>query len=73
MDILDFLENMGFGLGTVMVLVIFLFLITSAGTLIPGLLMGFGHLMYLLIIILLVGAAIYFIGRFAKDFVKKMR
>lgn len=71
MDFLDFFENMGWGLSIVIVLIIFLFLITVIRSIIPGLLMHLGGLLYLFIIIIVLGAVIYFIGKFAKDFIKK--
>jgi hypothetical protein len=71
MDVLDFFENMGWGLGIVIVIAIFMVLIIILGTIIPVLLMGLGQLLFFVIIILVVGAVIYFIGKFAKDFLKK--
>lgn len=70
MDILDFFENMGWGLIIVVVIVIFLFLIMFLARLIPTLLMGLGGFFMLFTMIILIGAVIYFIGKFAKCFVK---
>ena len=70
MDFIDFFENMGFGVGIIVIIFIILLLIMFIVRLIPALLMGFGSLLFTLIIIVAVGAVIYFIGKFAKDFIK---
>jgi hypothetical protein len=69
MVFLDFFENMSLGL-TIIMLSVFILLIIFVGNLISVFLMGFGRLLYLLVPIILVGAIIYFIGKFAKDFIK---
>ena len=71
MDFLDLFENMGLGLTIVVILVVFIFLISVVGRLIPALIMGLGGLVYLFIIVLIFGIIIYFIGKFAKDLIKK--
>ena len=71
MDFLDFFENMGFGVGIIIMIFIILVVGMFLIRLIPALLMGFGSLLFILIIIVEVGAVIYFIGKFAKDFIKK--
>lgn len=71
MDFLDFFENMGLGLTIIIVIIVFFALIMFLGRVIPVLLMGLGGLFMLVIFIILIGAVIYFIGRFAKDFIKK--
>ena len=71
MDFLDFFENMGLGLGIVVVLIVVVFLILLMSALIPALLVRLAGLLYIIIILLAVGAIIYFIGKFAKDFIKK--
>ena len=70
MDFIDFFENMGFGVSIIVIIFIMLLLIMFIVRLIPALLMGFGSLLFPLIIIVTVGAVIYFIGKFAKDFIK---
>ena len=52
-------------------IVVFIFLISVVGRLIPALIMGLGGLVYLFIIVLIFGIIIYFIGKFAKDLIKK--
>ena len=71
MDILDFLESMGLGLTIVVGVIIFLFLITILRMLIPALLRGLGGLFSVIVIIILIGILIYFIGKFSKGFIKK--
>lgn len=71
MDILDFLENMGFGAGIVIIVAAVLFLMALIGAILPGLLASMGAIIIALIMILIIGAIIYFIGKFAKDFIKK--
>jgi len=71
MDILDFLESMGLGLTIVVGMIIFLFLITILRMLIPALLRGLGGLFSVIVIIILIGIIIYFIGKFSKGFIKK--
>ena len=71
MDFLDFFENMGFGVGIIIMIFVILIVVMFLIRLIPALLMGFGSLLFLLIIIVAVGAVIYFVGKFAKDFIKK--
>ena len=71
MDFLDLFENMGLCLTIVVILVVFIFLISVVGRLIPALIMGLGGLVYLFIIVLIFGIIIYFIGKFAKDLIKK--
>lgn len=71
MDFLDFFENMGFGVGIIIIIFLIAIVIMFFGRIIPALLMGFGSLLFLLIIIVAVGAVIYFVGKFAKDFIKK--
>lgn len=70
MDFIDFFENMGLGLAIVVVVVVFIFLITFLRVLIPILLMGLGGLFGFLLIIVFIGAVIYLIGKFSKDFIK---
>ena len=71
MDFLDFFENIGWGLGIIVVVVVILLLIMFLSMLIPTLFMIGGRLFLGLIILILIIAVIYFIGRFAKDFIKK--
>jgi hypothetical protein len=71
MDFLDYFENMGFGVGIIIIIFLIVIVIMFSGRIIPALLMGFGSLLFLLIIIVAVGAVIYFVGKFAKDFIKK--
>lgn len=62
---------MGLGLTIVVGIIIFLFLITILRGLIPALLMGLGGLFFVIVIIILIGAVIYFVGKFSKGFIKK--
>lgn len=70
MDFLDFFENMGLGMAIVIGIVILLFLITLLRAVIPALLMGLGGLFVIIILIMVVGTIIYFIGKFSKGFIK---
>ncbi|WP_297826829.1 hypothetical protein [uncultured Methanobrevibacter sp.] len=71
MDFLDFFENMGFGLTIVISIIVILVLIMFIGRFIPLLLMGIGGILYTIMVICIIGAVVYFIGKFAKEFIKK--
>lgn len=71
MDVLDFLENMGLGLTIIVGIIVLLFVIMILRFLIPALLMGLGGLFSIIITVILIGAIIYFIGKFSKGFIKK--
>ena len=70
MDFLDFFENMGLGMGIVVVLFVIMLLITVAGTIFPVLLALLATLAYVLIPLIAFGAVVYFIGKFTKGFIK---
>ena len=70
MDFLDFFENMGFGLGTILIIVVILILVVFIGRIIPVLFMGIGSIFFGLITLIVLLAVIYFIGKFVKDFIK---
>lgn len=71
MDLIDFFENMGLGAGIVTIICIVLFAVLFLGRIIPVLLIGLGSVLSILVSLAIIGAAIYFIGKFAKDFIKK--
>ena len=63
MDFLDFFENMGFGLGTILIIVVILILVVFIGRIIPVLFMGIGSIFFGLITLIVLLAVIYFIGK----------
>ena len=71
MDFIDFLENIGLGMTIIVAIVVILILLIFVGRLIPVLLMSIGSLFLGLVVLVLLGAVIYFIGIFAKDFFGK--
>ena len=70
MDFLDFFENMGLGITAVVALFAIIILIGIIGTILPGLLVGLGGLLIIVIQIIVILAVIYFIGKFLKSFIK---
>lgn len=70
MDVLDFLGNMGIGMAVIAVLIVFLFLIMLMSALIPVLLYGLGELFFIVAVMVIVGAVIYFIGKFTKGVIR---
>ena len=70
MDIRDMLENFGLGLGIVIIVIVLIFIFLFLSAIIPALLVLFGRLLFYLIIIIAIIAVIYFIGKFAKNFIK---
>lgn len=71
MDFIDFFENMGLGMAIVIAVVVILILLIFVSKLVPVLLMAVGSLFVGLIILVVLCAVIYFIGKFAKDFIRK--
>ena len=71
MDILDFFENMGLGISIIIVVAAVLFLIMVAGYILPVLLTQLFGIFIIILSICAVGAVIYFIGKFAKDLIRK--
>ena len=70
MSILEMFENFGFGLGIVIAIIAFLFVVFLLSNLIPVILMHFAGILFFIIAIIFIMAVIYFIGKFAKDFIK---
>ena len=73
MVVKDFLENMGVGLAIVIVVFVGFILISFLSAIIPGILSHILGLLFLLVVILIIGVLIYFVGKFAKDFIMNMR
>ena len=71
MDILDFFENMGLGISIIIVVAAVLFLIMVAGYILPVLLTQLFGIFIIILSICAVGVVIYFIGKFAKDLIRK--
>ncbi len=70
MDIQDIFENLGLGLGIVIIVLVFLFVMILFSTIVPALLWHLGGLLLGLIAVIFLIAVFYFIGKFAKDFIK---
>ena len=70
MDILEIFENLGLGLGIIVLVIIIGIVFFLLMGIIPVLLRIFGNLLIWVIILIVIILAVYFIGKFAKGFLR---
>lgn len=70
MDIVDIFENLGLGFGVIAAVVVAILLLIVASRVIPVLFAGLGVILLGILGIAAILFVIYFIGKFAKDFIK---
>ena len=70
MDIKEIFENFGLGMGIIVSLVVIFIIISLIGGILPVLLGLAGNAIYLIICLAVICLVIYFVGKFAKGFIK---